>query len=366
MEPLVRGIVEIDRTIGAFHNGRVVGTATAHSFELTVPGGHVPLPLVDMVTVQPTHRRRGLLTRMMRLQLDDFRERGEFVAGLTASESSIYARFGWGIASWGESWSIRREHTAMSPTASPPGDIRFVEPDEMRKIWPEIYDRVRRERVGMYSFSDVWWEIYSQDPSEFWQGASKLFHVVYEENGVPEGFVSYRLQDGIVIVNLLIGTSLEAETALWSFCFGIDLMTEIRASKRPVDDPLPRLLTDPRKLQRSVRDELWLRIVDVPAAIQTRSYDAEASAVIQIRDEFCSWNQGGYQFDVSPDGSTCRSTTRTPDLEMDISDLAAVYVGGTTFGTLMRAGRIQELKTGAIAQMDRAFAVDGEPWIVDF
>jgi predicted acetyltransferase len=174
------------------------------------------------------------------------------------------------------------------------------------------------------------------------------------------------LSNGTVIVNLLIGTTLVAETALWNFCFGIDLMTEIRAFKRPVDDPLPRLLTDPRKLQRSVRDELWLRIVDVPTALQARSYDAEASAVIQIRDQFCSWNQGCFKLDVSPNGSMCRPSTQTPDLEMDISDLAAVYVGGTTLGTLMRAGRIQESTPGAVAQLGRAFAVDREPWIVDF
>lgn len=108
-----------------------------------------------------------------------------------------------------------------------------------------------------------------------------------------------------------------------------------------------------------------LRIVEVPAALQARSYDAEASAVIQIRDDFCPWNQVCYKLIVSPDGSTCQPTTQAPDLSLDVSDLGAVYLGGTSLGTLMRAGRIQELKSGIVSQLDRAFAVERQPWMVD-
>ncbi len=154
MQAFIRSITEIERILDAFQNGRVVGSAASHTFELTVPGARVPFPFVDIVTVQPTHRIRGPLIRMMRQQMEDFRERGEFVTGLTASESSIYSRYGRGIAVWGEDWSISREHTIMSCAPAPSGETRFVDPDEMRQIWPGVYDRVRRDRGSMFNISD--------------------------------------------------------------------------------------------------------------------------------------------------------------------------------------------------------------------
>ena len=361
----IRSLTELDRALGTFHRGKIVGSAVAHSFELTIPGGHTSFPLVDAVTVLPTHRRRGLLTAMMERQLADFRERGEFLAGLTATEGSIYERFGYGIATWGENWKIVREHARMAHSSDPTGETRFVEPDEMRHLWPQIYERVWRNRVGMFSYNQAWWDGLADDPESWRRGASAFFHVVYEANGIPEGFVSYRLRDNIVGVIMLLGTTLAAETALWSYCFGIDLMTEIRAGHRPLDDPLPWMLADTRRLERSVRDELWLRLVDVPAALQARSYEAEVRAVIQVRDQFCPWNEGRYELEVSPDGATCKRTTESPDLELDVSELGAVYLGGTTLGTLLRSGRVKESKPGIVARLDRALAVERAPWVVD-
>ncbi|MDP6452359.1 MAG: GNAT family N-acetyltransferase [SAR202 cluster bacterium] len=364
-ESQIRGIIEIDRSLGAFHNGRIVGTTTAHTLELTILSRHVPFALVDAVSVQPTHRRRGLLNRMMKLQLEEFQERGEFLAGLTATESSIYGRFGFGIASWGENWTISRDHTEILNVPQQTGETRFVDPEEMRSIWPQIFERVRHERNGMFSFPDPFWDLFQHDPEQWRGGASGFFHVVYETDGGPTGCVSYRLQSGVVIVNMLLGENLEAERALWSFCFGIDLMTEIRALARPVDDPLPWLLINTRKLERSVRDELWLRLVDVPAAIEARSYDSEARVVIEVRDQFCPWNQGRYEMDVSPDGALCKQTTRSPDISLDVSELGAAYLGGVTLETMRRSGRVDETTSGAVAMLDRALAVDRQPWIID-
>lgn len=362
---LARSITELDRALGAFYKGRIVGSALAHTFELTIPGGQIPFPLVDAVSVQPTHRRRGFLRAMMNQQLSDFRERGEFIAGLSATEGSIYGRFGYGIATWGENWKIAREHARMARQHDQSGETRFLVPDEVGKVWHQIYERVWRARVGLFSLSSAWWNFWIADQEHHRNGASALFHVVYEVNGVPEGLASYRLLDGAVLVNLLLGATLEAETALWNYCFGIDLMSEIRAVDRPLDDPLPWLLDDPRKLERSVRDELWLRLVDVPTALESRSYETEASAVIHVRDQFCPWNDGRYELEVSPDGATCKPTTLSSDMEMDVSDLAAVYLGGTTLGTLVRAGRVSESKTGTVARFNRALAVERQPWIIE-
>jgi predicted acetyltransferase len=363
----IRGTTEIDRTIGAFDGDRVVGTTSAHTFTMSVPGGAVPLAYVDWVAVLPTHRRNGILTRMTKRQLSDFHERGEPLAGLTATESSIYERFGYGIASWIENWSIRREHTGMTGPASATVETRFVSPQEAREIGPVIYDRVRRERSGMFDYNGQWWDAFASDPEHWREGGSELFHVVHDGYGGPGGLVSYRIRDrSEVVVLLLLGATPKVESALWRHCFGIELMDSIVASSRPIDDPLPWMLTEPRRLERSVQDGLWLRLVDVQKALSSRSYASECRVVIQVHDPMCLWNEKRIEVETSPDGVSCKPTSRSPDLEISVSDLASIYLGGTTLSTLGRAGRIEEHTRGSLKTLDRAFATERFPWTVEF
>ena len=363
----IRGTTEISRTIGAFHNDRIVGTTSAHTFQITVPGGAVPLAYVDWVSVLPTHRRRGILTRMTKHQLADFHERGEAIAGLTATESSIYERFGYGIASWAEHWKIRREHSEMTVAPKIEGHTRFVDPWEAREIWPEIYDSVSSSRLGMFDYTEQWWDAFASDPEHWREGGSKLFHVVFESSNGPEGMVSYRIRNRTeVIVILLLGATVEAERMLWRHCFGVDLMNSISASNRPTDDPLPWILAAPRRLERSVRDSLWIRLIDVTNALSSRSYSYDCRLVLRVRDRLCDWNDRRFDIETSATGAVCKSPTRSPDIVLSVSDLASVYLGGTTLATLQRAGRIEERKTGSVRNFDRAFVTQQYPWTPEF
>ncbi len=367
LEAYNRLVVEIDRSIAAYSDGVMIGTATAAPFGLTIPGGQVPLPLVDFVAVQPTHRRSGVLRAMMAHQMAEFRQRGEIIAGLFASESSIYRRFGYGIATWCENWTMPREHSAFAETSTARGSFRFVEPNEVVTRWPRIYEVQQPNRVGLFSFPGPFWPALAADPEHERQGASALFHVVYEGETGDEGFVTYRVRnESQILVAMLLGTTEKAEAELWRFCFGIDLMTSTFAPGRPVDDPLLWLLKDPRRLTRSVRDQLWLRLVDVQAALSARGYASECGVVLNVHDTFCPWNEGRFVLETGLDGANCKSTTRSADLELSASDLASVYLGGTTLATLERAGRVDEHRTGALRELDRALATERRPWTVIF
>ncbi|MDP6422626.1 MAG: GNAT family N-acetyltransferase [SAR202 cluster bacterium] len=362
-----RGLIEPDRAIAAYVDGGLVGTATAGSFDLTIPGGELPMPLVGAVAVQPTHQRRGVLSAMMANQMADFRERGEIVAGLSASESLIYARFGYGIATWSEDWTMPRVHADLSDAPTNSGRLRFVDPEDVGEVWPSIYEQVRPHRVGLVRFPEKWWPTFATDLETWRQGASAFFHVVYEGESGSEGFVTYRIRDNSqVLVIMLLGATPEAEVALWRFCFGVDLMDSMFAPNRPADDQLPWMLKDPRRLERSVRDHLWLRLVDVRAALSARSYASGCSVVLEVHDSFCPWNEGRYVLETGPDGAACRPTTRSPDLELSVSELASAYLGGTTLATLQDAGRVEEHRSGAIRELDRGLATERQPWMIEF
>ncbi len=366
-ETYFRGLIEPDRAIAAYADGSLVGTATAGSLDLTIPGGELPMPMVDAVAVEPTHRRRGVLSAMMANQMADFRDRGESIAGLSASESLIYARFGYGIATWCENWTMPRVHADLSNTPATSGRLRFVGPEDVGELWPSIYELVRPHRVGLVRFPEQWSPTFATDPETWRHGASAFFHVVYEGASGSEGFVTYRIRDNSqVLAVMLLGATPEAELALWRFCFGVDLMESTFAPNRPTDDQLPWMLKDPRRLERSVRDRLWLRLVDVRAALTARGYASECGVVLEVHDSFCPWNEGRYVLETGPDGAACGPTTRSPDLELSVSELASVYLGGTTLATLQRAGRVEEHRGGALRELDRALATERQPWTIEF
>ena len=360
--PVYRATVEFDRSLAALDAGRIVGGALAYSWEMTVPGGSAPLADVDAVAVLPTHRRRGILTRLMERQLRDVHERGEPLAALTASESSIYGRFGYGIAAHTEDWEIGREQTAFAIPVEVPGRVVFVEKDEARKLFPGIYDRVRSERIGMTGLQDYWWDPYFADLPEWRRGHSAAFYIVYEEDGLPLGYAVYRLKEGTLSVQELVAATDEAYAALWSYCFGVDLISSIRARRRATDEPLPWMLAAPRKLERKVRDHVWLRLVNVAEALAARRYDQEDSLVLDVEDSFCEWNEGRFELVGGPDGAECRTSNKKPDLALSAADLAATYLGGVRFTTLASAGRVEELTPGAAQRADAMFTTPHQPW----
>ena len=360
--PKTRGNFEFDRAIGVFHKGEFVAATHAYSLEMRVPGNVLPMAGVSHVCVQASHRRRGIMTAMTKRQFQDFHDRGDPIAGLGASESIIYGRFGYGMATHRENWTIAKEHTAFNPPIASKGHTRFVKTCEMRNIFPEVFERTGKDRPGWVPRPGYVWDFIASDYEFRRHGCSANYYVVYEEGGNVDGYVNYRTIDDSVRVIGLMATSRHAYAALWQFCFGIDLKSVIDAPNRPMDDSLMWMLADPRRLQRSTEDGKWLRLVDAQVALSSRRYSQSGSLVIELRDTFCPWNERRYELDGRPDGAECRSSSKSPDLVLSASELGATYLGGVKFSTLASAGRIEECTHGALERADAMFAFHLKPW----
>ena len=362
---VARSGTDMGRTFGAFDGLDIVGTTVTRTSAITIPGGTAKLGFVDDVAVLPTHRRRGIMTQMMRAQLDQMRERGEPLAALSASESLIYERFGYGIATWFHRWKIDRRHTTMKIPPNGGGNLRFISADAAREEWPKLHAKMREGRVGMVRYSVGYWRAALWDAEFQRQGATDFFHVAYLRDNRVAGLCTYRIRERAVLVVFLLGEDAETEAELWQYCFGIDLTLEIQAFVRPTDDPLPWRLEDPRRLERSLGDHMWLRLVDVKEALVSRSYAEAGELILRVRDEFCPWNDGVYLLEAGADGAECTRSEREPQIELGVSDLGAAYLGGVSFSNLARAGRVKERSPGALVSADRMFRTEREPWSME-
>ena len=361
------GGLRLDRTPCAFVDGKIVGTSYSLAQEIAVPGGVLPSAAVRFVAVQPTHRRRGIMTRMMRHQIDDIHERAEPIAALWASDSGIYDRFGYGRACFAESWEIERQHTAIEHMPQLKGEVTFLAPDEAKPVFAEVYDRVFPSRPGMIKRDENGWKHHLHD-SEAQQrgGNTAYFFAVYSRDGRTDGYVLYRNNNTnhSLVVRELLSTTDEAYAALWRFCFDVDLRIRTEANNRPVDDPLPWMLAEPRRLQRTLSDSIWLRLVDVATALEGRLYSRSDRLVINVSDSFCDWNDARFELDGGPDGARCRRTSKEADLVLSASDLASVYLGAVRFRTLHHAGRVMA-GPQALRRADAMFATELQPWCGD-
>ena len=357
---------ELDRTQAAFSDGKLVGTSGVLTLELTIPGqGPVPMGGVTSVGVLATHRRRGLLRGMMRAMLDDCHARGEMLAGLGASEGSIYGRYGFGPATFQVRWELERSKARLaSASASVAGGrLELVDAATALAALPGLQDEVRQRRVGQVSAYPGMWIGMTSD-----RDSAKRFVLHYGPDGVVDGAAVYRLpwspdpaSSGIVQVDLLEASSAAAYTELWMFLADLDLTKRVIAGKRPVDEPLRWQLADTRSLRVTrMSDDLWVRLVDVPGALAARSYQVAGSLVVEVTDEFCPWNSGVWRLDGGPDGASCSraSAAAAPELAVDAATLGSLYLGGTAPGPLARAGRIPELVPGAL---NRATAMLAQP-----
>ena len=360
----VEQIFELDRSLATFDGGDIVSTTGIFSWDLTVPGGTLPTAGVTWVSVMPTHRRQGLLTAMMRRQLSDVHDRGEALAALWASESVIYGRFGYGLAAEGSAIEIDRTRTTLARAPDVRGQCRMVSREDALRDWPAVYDRVRVQQPGFYTRSETWWKHHSLRERE----RARLY-VQYEEDGALLGYMRYRTRNenehgypnGTARVGELVAATGEAHTALWQYIFGVDLMGNITAGNRPVDEPLLWMLADPRRLVRRIYDSMWVRVVDVPPALEGRRYSTADRIVLDVRDDFCPWVEGRYELEAGAEGARCRPTNADADIVLRAADLGAAYLGGVRFRSLARAGRV-EGDAGALARADAMFAWDPLPW----
>jgi predicted acetyltransferase len=302
----------------------------------------------------------------MRAQLDDVRGRGEPVAYLWASEETIYGRFGYGMAALSAEISLPRVRGAFRGRADSQGRLRLVTDEEARELVPAVYDRVAEQVPGMFARSDDWWrERVLADPPE-----GELFRAVLEVDGRAEAYALYRLKPswesgsstGTTIVREAMGASPPATAAIWRFLLDVDWMDRVEASLLPVDHELLLLLAEPRRMKMRIGDSLWVRLVDLKAALAARSYAADGSLVLEVADAFCPWNEGRWELAAAEGRARVRKARRAPDLRCDVSDVAAVYLGGFTWSQLVRAGRVAEARPGAAAAADALFRTDRAPW----
>ena len=359
--PMAREWFELGDYIGAFDGSDPVGVTERFALEMKVPGGSVTAACIGGVTVLPSHRRRGVLTEMMKRQITAAHESDLAISVLGSSETPIYGRFGYGIASEQEKWNIDRHRTAFRREYTWDGSLKMVKSERAREVFPEVYQREAASRAGVIEPPKPWWDDFLEVPSERKTGKSANFHVEYRESEV-EGCAVYRIKEGKVTVWLLLACTDAAYAALWRYCFDIDLIKTIEAWGRPMDDPLVWMLNDARALERKPFDCTWLRLVDVPKALSCRTYAQEDEIVFEVRDRFCPWNDGAYHLTASPSGATCRPTTKSPDITLSVDDLAVPYLGGSPFTPLAHAGRVEERTPGALHRADGMFATQLKPW----
>ena len=363
---------EYDRSIGAFDGDRLVGTGGAFSMDLTLPGlTTIPIGGLTAIAVLPTYRRRGILRSMIAYHFEEVERRGELVSALGASESVIYGRFGYGLATTDAAYEIDPRRAQFLRPATGTGRLRLLDPEETAKVVPPLYDRYRRGQPGELTRPQVWWEVYARDPEWTRQGASRHYDVVYETDpGRVEGWLSYRVENrwpsglaaNIINVRMLIGLVPEAEAALWRYLFDMDLAGTIKVSSRPLDDPVRWRLADPRRLRvTDVGDHLWVRLLDVPGALAARRYAVSDALVLEVSDALRPRNQGRFRLEGGPDGATCEPTTAEPDLALDVADAGAAYLGGASLVSLARAERVAERTPGALLRADRMFAASPPP-----
>jgi len=365
-----REITEFDRTLAFFDGPEMVATAGIFSYEMTVPGGMLPCGGVTRVSVLSTHRRQGLLTAMMRRQLDDMHARGEPLAALYASEAPIYGRFGYGLATYQASVEVERPHAAFAKNVSGSGRLAMVDVPAAVGAFTRVWEQARRNQPGMLGLDARWMRNQLADLELSREGASPHYRVLYQTADNPSGFAIYRIKlawdasgpNGSLRLEMLVAATAEAYAALWRHVLDVDLMARVSAEMRPVDEPLRFLLADSRQPKTRIEDGLWLRLVDVPPALAGRRYAAEGSLRLRVRDAFCPWNDGQFELQGGPGNAECRRHDANPDLAIDVADLAAVYLGGNRFRTLMQAGRVEELQKGAAARADAMFATDRAPW----
>jgi predicted acetyltransferase len=345
----------------------VVGTLRSLPFELTVPGGRtVSANGITLVTVSATHRRRGLLTGMIGADLGAAAERGDAVSILIASEWRIYGRFGFGPATEAASWTIDR---LRAGAAEPIGDLTYVSAAQLRELAPPVYDRARLRRAGGLSRPEPRWDrdfgLLNPEGEPAWQGRATVHR---DAAGEVDGYLRWHAEWGggglehPLTVDELVAATDEAYADLWRFALSVDLITKVRAEDRAVEEVLPWLVTDGRSVEQTDRyDHLWLRVLDVPAALTGRDYLTSGRVVLEVTDK-AGYAAGRFALDATPQGASCVPTTESADLTLPVSALGSVYLGGHRLATLAAANLVDEHTPGAVRTADRLLAADRSPW----
>jgi predicted acetyltransferase len=367
-----RKLIDPARTHAAFDGDAMVGTARSFPTPLTLPGcGTVQAAAVTNVTVLPTHRRQGALTGMMAAQLDDVAAREEPLAILIASESQIYARYGYGVATRHAALSLDTAYARfVDDTRDLPLPVAMVDAAEGRRRVPAIYERFRKAQPGSIGRVDLNWDMrFNVVPHPAFEDVKDSFFVLAGD----EGYATYRVKDkwegrmpaSTVVVDELVATSRPAYVTLWRYLIGLDWVTTVEAADRPPAEPLPLLLRDARRARiTDLTDFLWARLLDVPAALGARAYSCADRLVLEVVDAFRPDGRASGRFAVegSPEGASCASTDEGADITLGVDDLGAAYLGDTPLCHAAGAGRVDEHTAGAVRRFDAMFVTEPPPW----
>lgn len=372
---LVEHQVVPERVLTSRDGGEIVGAAASDPSVLTLPGlSRAPVAIVVSVSVRPTHRRQGRLRALMRAQLDDLHQRGEPLATLFASEGAIYRRFGYGVATFGARFVLDRRAARLSIArpSTATSQVRLVERPEAAEVFGPVYAGYAPTRAGEVDRSEIAFATALGVPGD--DDLKNRFYAVHHDGRRVDGYVAYSVARPApdaawpsrrVEVEELCALTAPAYAGLWDFLLGIDLVDEVRAGRRPVDEPLRWLLEDPRQLRTAgIDDRTWLRLIDVRGALVARRYPVAGTLVITLHDGFCPWNEGTFRLHVSEEwavGELERAPGNTPDLELGVSELSSLYLGGVRASELADAGRVVGA-AGSIALADRLLANDRPPF----
>ncbi len=361
----------------------IVGHAAAYTRELSVPGTTVPAAHVSLVSVEPTHHRRGLLRRLMTHQLETVHEP---IAVLWASEGRIYQRFGYGMAAKSAGLTVNVRELSLRAPRSAVGTVRTSTPAEGRHCIQEVYERKRAEQPGLSSRDERWWDAILSDPESRRNGFTAKRYALFDTgssvdgvDGVDgdgvDGYAIWRAKsawsaagpNGETKILELVAVTPEAYAELWRFLFSIDLARTAIAGPIGADEPILHLVDEPRQLQATIADGLWVRVVDLPAALTARQYAAAVDVVFEVSDALLPGNAGRWRLRAGADGSAaCTPAASDPaDLACDVADLGAIYLGGTPLGQLAQAGRIRELRSGALRAAGAAFSWHVAPTAIE-
>ena len=366
-------VIEPDRSFAAIDSGRIVGTSGAITFRMVVPGGaRIPTAGVTAVGVHPTHRRRGINTGMMRVILDQAVERGEPLAALFASEGAIYGRFGYGLAGLFGEFQAESARMAFVRGYEPSGRVELVSKEEAVPVIDEVYDAAMRpggvERNAVlrdHNFATV-----GEDKDRPW-----MYAVHRDDAGTADAYAVYWMKHdwprsvpaGTITVKECVASTPAGNADIWRFLFDVDLVATVEAWNRPADEPLLHLLREPRRLRFSLNDGLWVRLLDVVAALEARRYGTDGRLVFEVADPFRPDTDGRYELIVDGGEGRCTRTDAAADISGTINILGATYLGGSSFRQQWWARQVEERTPGSLDLADSMFASSPAPWcVVDF
>jgi predicted acetyltransferase len=357
-----------DRTHGVFDGDTMIGGGSMLARSMTVPGGEpIPIAAVTAVGVSPDHRRRGALTALIRAQLHGMHEAGgEAVAALWASEGVIYGRFGYGLGSRRACLTVAKDSALRADVDAGTERVTLLDLGAANAAMRKLHDEYASTRIGGLSRPDAAWEWLLGDSERERGGASALRFAV-----VSGGYAAFRIKENWeprrapaheVRVSELVSVTPQAHAALWRFLVRLDLAGEVRYTNAPADEPLPWMLDNPRMASIDLDDALYVRLIDLDRALQSRRYSTQIDLVFEVSDEFCPWNAGRWRLAVDATGcAEVRRTAAEADLSCSASALGCAYLGSTRISTLAAAGRVHELRPGALRAATAAFLAEHEP-----